>query len=74
MINALTTALGGLQAASQKVTGAANNIADPAQQDRMIEDIVDLKVGELSFKANAAVIRTTEEMTDELFKAFDEKV
>lgn len=74
MINALTTALGGLQAASQKVTGAANNIADPSQQDRVINDIVDLKIGEIAFKANAAVIRTTEDMTEELFKAFDKKV
>lgn len=74
MINALTTALGGLQSASQKVTGAANNIADPAKQDRLIEDVVDLKVGEMAFKANAAVIRTTAEMSDELFKAFDERV
>ncbi|MCD8497397.1 MAG: hypothetical protein LRZ85_04535 [Alphaproteobacteria bacterium] len=74
MINALTTALGGLQAATQKVNGAANNIADPTQQDRLVQDVVDLKIGEIAFKANAAVIRTAEELSDELLHIFDEKV
>lgn len=74
MINALSSALSGLQNATQKVNGAAANIADPAQQDRLIEDIVDIKLGETSFKANAAVIRATEEMADEMLRLFDEKV
>lgn len=74
MINALTSALGGLQAATQKVNGAAQNIADPAQQDTLVNDVVDLKIGETSFKANTAVIRTTKEMSDELLHIFDEKV
>jgi flagellar hook protein FlgE len=74
MINALTTALGGLQAATQKVNGAANVIADPAQQDKLVEGVVDLKLGEASFKANASVIRTAGEMSDELLHIFDEKV
>lgn len=74
MINALGIALGGLQAASQKVAGAANNIADPAQQDDLARDVVDLKLGEISFKANAAVIRTTEEISKELGRLFDERV
>jgi len=74
MINALGIALGGLQAASQKVAGAANNIADPAQQDDLARDIVDMKLGEISFKANAAVIRTADEMSKELGRIFDERV
>lgn len=74
MVNALTTALGGLQAATQKVNGAANIIADPAQQDDLAQGVVDLKIGEVAFKANAAVIRTAGELSDELLHIFDEKV
>ncbi|MCD8493909.1 MAG: hypothetical protein LRY36_02445 [Alphaproteobacteria bacterium] len=74
MINALSSALSGLQSATQRVNAAANNIADPAKQDTLVNDVVDLKVGENSFKANTAVIRATEEMSDELLHIFDEKV
>lgn len=74
MINALSSALSGLHTATQKVNGAAANIADPARQDRLIEDAVDLKMGETAFKANIAVIRAAEEMSDEMQRLFDKKV
>lgn len=74
MIDAINTALGGMQAASRKVSDAAENIADPAKQDSLVEDIVDIKVAENSYKANAAVIRATSDMQDELLRLFDKEV
>ncbi|PCH99882.1 MAG: hypothetical protein COB76_04700 [Alphaproteobacteria bacterium] len=74
MVNAINTALGGLQTASRGVAKAAENIADPAKQDRIVEDIVDIKISEAAYKANAAVIRVTSDMQDELLKTFDKEV
>ena len=38
------------------------------------EEIINMKLAEYSFKANAAVIRTGAEMGDELLRIFDKKV
>jgi flagellar basal body rod protein FlgC len=74
MIDVLNTALSGMQGASRTVEKAASNIADPAKQDGLIEDIVDIKLAETAYKANAAVIRTASDMQDELLKTFDVEV
>lgn len=74
MIDPMNIALGGIQKASNSVAKAAENIADPAKQDSMVEDIVDIKVAENAFKANVAVLKTTDEMQDELLRLFDEEV
>ena len=74
MMDAINTALGGMQNASRKVSIAAENIADPAKQDNLVEDIVDIKIAENSYKANAAVIRATSDMQDDLLRLFDKEV
>lgn len=74
MINAIHSVLSGLNLASQKVAGAANNIADPAKQDGLARDIVDLKLGELSYKANVKALEVVEETSEELLRIFDEEV
>ena len=74
MIDAINIALGGMQNASRKVSDAAENISDPAKLDNLVEDIVDIKIAENSYKANAAVIRATSEMQDELIRLFDKEV
>jgi flagellar hook-associated protein FlgK len=74
MIDTINTALSGMQTASKTVERAASNIADPSKQDTMIEDIVDIKLAENAYKANAAVIRTASDMQDELLKTFDVEV
>lgn len=74
MISSIDTALSGMQTASRTVAKAANNIATPEKQDTMVEDIVDIKSAEISYKANAAVIKTVSEMEDTLLKTFDEEV
>lgn len=74
MVDAINTAIGGIQNASRNIAKAANNIADPSQQDRQIEDIVDIKVNEAAFKANVAVVKAVDETQDELLKLFDKEV
>ena len=132
MLNAITTALSGLNAASQKLNASASNIAnvstagstnpegeqqafqalttaqtsqsaggvqssiipkDPGTQSAfspnspfadenglievpnvdLAEEAVNLNLAEIAYKASAAVIRTAEEMSDELLESFDKK-
>ncbi len=40
----------------------------------LAEEIINMKLAEYTFKANASVIRTESEMADELFKTLDKKV
>lgn len=74
MVDAINTAIGGIQTASRNVARAANNIADPQKQDNQVEDIIDIKINEAAFKANIAVIKAADEIQDELLKIFDEEV
>jgi len=62
-IGAIPTALSGLNRATEKVNSAASNIASVEVK---AEDLVDLKVAETSFKANAAVVRTAADMDKRL--------
>lgn len=79
MIDALSSALQGLTGASNKVARAAENIATaqtPEKQDtvELSEEAVNLKLGEISYKANAAVLRAAEEQADELTRLLDDEV
>lgn len=76
MVDAISTSLSGIQNAGQKIDKAAKNIADPEkfQENGGIEDIIDIKVAEIEYKANLEVLETTGELQDELLKVFDEKV
>lgn len=74
MVDAINTALSGMQNASGRVAKAAENIADPAKQDTMVQDIVDIKSAEISYKANAAVIRASSDMQEDLLRLFDKQV
>lgn len=40
----------------------------------LTEEAVNLKIAEITYKANASVIRTASEMSDELLNMFDERV
>lgn len=40
----------------------------------LAEEAVNLSIAKATYKANVAVIKTSEEMTDELLKAFDREV
>ena len=77
MINTISTALSGLLSASKSVNQSAENIAKAGtglEETSLIEDIVDIKLGETVFKANIAVLKTADEMSQELLKTFDEEV
>lgn len=74
MINAITSALSGLTTASKQVDASAQSIASGTNADNLIKDVVDIKQAEISYKANLAVLKTANELTDELLKAFDETV
>lgn len=74
MINAISSALSGLTTASKQVEQSASNIAQGGNQGRIIEDVVDIKVAETAYKANIQTLKVANELTEELLKAFDEKV
>ncbi|HCQ70579.1 MAG: hypothetical protein CL570_05020 [Alphaproteobacteria bacterium] len=82
MVNTvLSTAISGLNAASERVNRAADNIANMTTEGHpsgggatLPQDIVDLKLGEIEFKANIAVAKTAEDMSDTLLNLFDEEV
>lgn len=78
MVNAISSALSGLQNATQRVNKSADNIANLTTNDgverNLAEDIVNLNIGELEFKANAIVLETIKELDDELGRIFDQEV
>ena len=59
----ISTAIEGLKKAQSQLEGAAQNIASGSQDP---QDIVSLSQAATSFKANAAVIKTDDEMTKTL--------
>jgi len=61
--SSISTAVEGLKKATAQLENAAQNIAEGSTDP---EDIVSLSVAATSFKANAAVIRTENENTQEL--------
>lgn len=73
-MNAIGSALQGLEFATKQVTESANKIANPQEGADMAEEIVNMKIGEANYKANLATLRTAEEMSDELLHIFDERV
>jgi flagellar basal body rod protein FlgC len=77
MIGAISNALSGLMAASKKAEGAAVNIANagaPGREVDLAEEAVTLKMASITYKANIGVLKTAEEMSEELGRVFDEKV
>ena len=78
MIDALGTAVSGLFKASQKAESAASNIANVTtpRDDGVIVDLsaeaVNLLLAETEYKANVAVIRASEELSDELLDVLDD--
>jgi len=75
MINAIQTALSGLQASSAQVEKSAAKIAAaPLETTDLAAEAIAVKQAEITFKANAAVISTASEMSEEMLHLFDEKV
>jgi len=74
MIESLTNSIQGLQKSSLNVAKAADNIANPQRGTEVVEDIIDIKVNEQNFKANALVLKTVQEMQDTLFNSVDIEV
>jgi flagellar basal body rod protein FlgG len=71
MIKAIQSALSGLQNAEKSLNGAAQNIANPMQNDQIIEDIVSIQQAKLNYKANAQVLDRLDELAGELLKTLD---
>jgi len=74
MLNAITSALSGLNTATKQVENAAQNIASGSSQENIIEDVVDIKVAETAYKANVAVLNVADELNEELLSTFDRLV
>lgn len=74
MISAINNALQGLQTASKQVEQSAANIAKGPSTENLIKDIVDIKVSEISYKANLKTLQVADDLTEELLKTFDKTV
>lgn len=74
MINAIGIALQGLGFATKQVAESANKIANPQEGADLAEEIVKMKIAEVSYKANLMTIRVAEDMEKDLLRTFDEKV
>lgn len=62
---ALNSAVQGLQKASREIAEVAQDVAENGVEG-LEQNIVDLQVSKIAFKANLAVIRTVDETTGEL--------
>ena len=82
MVSAIDTAMQGLQSATQRVNKAAENISkfgtglpnDKGDEVNLSEEAVNLMTAKTAYKANVAVIKVTEELTEELLNTFDKEV
>jgi flagellar basal body rod protein FlgC len=78
MINAINIALGGMDAATRKLASSASNIVKTNEsgvpEGDFATEAVNMKVAKNLYKANAAVISTASEMSDDLMRVFDKKV
>ena len=60
--NTINTALIGLQVSLEQFQRASAHIADPNSETDLVRDIIELKSAEQSYKANAAVVRSADEL------------
>lgn len=103
MIEAISTALSGMFAATKRVDASASNIANMStpgytpvttiqttsqnggvmaenrvragvDQVELSEEAVNLKLAEISYKANISVLKVADEMAKEMGSLFDKKV
>jgi len=74
MIKALGFAVQGLQQSSLNVAKAADRVSNPERQSDLASDLVDVKINENNFAANAQIVKTTSEMQDTLFEAVGKNV
>lgn len=71
MVNALSTAISGLNAASARVANASENILNASStsqnpSDSLAQNVVATIEGKTDFQANAAVVRVVKHMQDAL--------
>lgn len=74
----IDNALSGIATNTRRVATAADNIANAQTPGRgedinVIEEIVDLKLSSLNFKANVRVLEVASDLTEELLSAFDKE-
>jgi hypothetical protein len=74
MIKALGFAVQGLQQSSLNVAKAADRVSNPDRTSDLSNDLIDVKINENNFKANAQVIATTKDMQETLFDALGQNV
>ena len=74
MISAITSALSGLTGAAKQVEDSAASIASSPSQERIIEDIIDIKLAETAYKANLKTLQVINDLSDELLESFDREV
>ena len=74
MIEALNNSISGLQKSSLAIAKSADNIANPQRKTEIVEDIVDVKSNQQSFKANAQVLETVKELQEDLYRSVDIEV
>lgn len=74
MIKALGFAVQGLQQSSLNVAKAADRISNPDRASDLSTDLIDVKINETNFKANAQVVAATKDMQETLLDALGQNV
>jgi len=74
MVEALRPAIQGLQQSSLNVSRAAERIANPNSNSDLASDLVDVKINENSFAANAQVVATTSDLQETLIEALGQNL
>ena len=65
MSNTINIAMLGLQASLQQLERVGAQLADLTSESNLAEDIIELTAAERAFQANAAVIRTADQLAQQ---------
>lgn len=77
MVSAISASLTGLQTASKQVAEASNRIANyttAGSNVDLAEEAVKLKLAQVQYEASLKTLETSQELSEELLRIFDEKV
>lgn len=77
MIDGVSQALTGLQAATKKLADASERIAGATTEGSTVDlaaEAVNVMVAKAAFKANIAMLETSREISEEITRLFDKRV
>lgn len=73
-MNAISNAISGLGAATQRVNAAAERVSGVSAPAAQVEDVIELKSAQIAAEANIKMIKHAAEMEQLLVRLLDETV